>query len=70
MSVISLEPETEQRLAAHARQRGISDADLIHALIEEGLDDLDDTQMAVERLSDPRKPLTNAEAHKAPGLDD
>jgi predicted DNA-binding protein len=44
--------------------------DLVRELIEASLDDLDDIQMAVERLEHPQKPLTGAEARKALGLDD
>ena len=70
MLTVELEPDTEKRVAACARSRGVSQADLIRALIEEGLDDLDDVRMAAERLSQPRQPLTGAEARQALGLED
>jgi predicted DNA-binding protein len=70
MTTITLEPVTEQRIAERARRYGVSEADLIRSLIEEGLDDLDDIQMAVERLNNPLQPLTSAEARQALGLDD
>ena len=70
MPTIILEPVTEQRIAERARRDGISEVDLIRALIEEGLDDLDDAQMAVDRLGNPLHPLTSAEARQALGLED
>jgi predicted DNA-binding protein len=69
MLTIELEPEIERRVAERARTRGMSEADFVRALIEASLDDLDDVQMAVERLERPLPPLTSAEAHKALGLD-
>ena len=63
------EPEIERRVAERARSRGMSEADFVRALIEASLDDLDDVQMAVERLEHPLPPLTGAAAHKALGLD-
>jgi predicted DNA-binding protein len=65
-----LEPETERRIAELARSKGLSEAEFVRSLIESSLDDLDDIQMAVERLDNPRQPLTSAEARKALGLDD
>jgi predicted DNA-binding protein len=64
-----LEPETERRIAELARHRGLSAADFVRTLIESSLDDLDDVQMATERLDDPQQALTSAEARKALGLD-
>jgi predicted DNA-binding protein len=65
-----LEPEIELRIIELARSKGVSEADFARALIEAGLDDLDDIQKAVERLENPLRPLTSAEARKALGLDD
>jgi predicted DNA-binding protein len=70
MPAIILEPATEQRVAERARRNGMSEIDLIRTLIEEGLDDLDDIQMAVDRLSNPLQPLTSAQARQALGLED
>ena len=70
MLTVELEPATEKRLAERAMRRGMSNADLVRTLIEEGLDDLDDIQMATDRLSQPLRPLTGAEARAALGLDD
>jgi predicted DNA-binding protein len=70
MAAIILEPATEQRVAERARRHGVSEVDLIRTLIEEGLDDLDDAQMAAERLNDPLQPLTSAQARQALGLED
>jgi predicted DNA-binding protein len=69
MLALILEPEIERRVAERAKSRSISDADFVRALIEASLDDLDDVQMAVERLDHRLPPLTGAEAHKALGLD-
>jgi predicted DNA-binding protein len=69
MLTIELEPEIERRVAERARNRGMSEADFVRALIEASLDDLDDVQMAAERLEHPLPPLTSAEARKVLGLD-
>ena len=70
MPSIMLEPVTEQRLAERARREGVSEEDLLRALIEDGLDDLDDIQMAVERLNAPLQPLTSIQARARLGLED
>ena len=70
MPAIILEPATEQRIAERARNQGMSEAELIRTLIEDGLDDLDDTQMAVDHLNTPLQPLTSAQARQALGLED
>lgn len=70
MPTITLEPGMEQRIADRAKRDGVSKADLVRTLIEEGLNDLDDTQMAADRLGNPMPPLTNAQARRALGLDD
>ena len=69
MVTLVLEPETERRIAELAKDRGLSEAEFVRTLIESGLDDLDDIQMAAERLEHPLQPLTSAEAGKALGLD-
>lgn len=69
MVTLVLEPETERRIAELAKDRGLSEAEFVRTLIESGLDDLDDIQMATERLESPLQPLTSAEARKALGLD-
>jgi predicted DNA-binding protein len=56
MPAIILEPTTEQRIAERARRHGVSEVDLIRTLIEDGLNDLDDAQMAADRLNDPLQP--------------
>lgn len=70
MPSIMLEPGTEQRVAERARREGVSEEDLLRALIEDGLDDLDDIQMAVERLNTPLQPLTSAQARARLDLED
>jgi predicted DNA-binding protein len=70
MTSITLTPVIEQRLSNSARRKGVSEEELLRALIEDGLDDLDDVQMAAERLDRPLPPLTSAQARQALGLDD
>jgi predicted DNA-binding protein len=69
MVTLVLEPETERRIAELAKSQGLSEADFVRGLIESSLDDLDDIRVAVERLDNPLKPLTSAEARKSLGLD-
>jgi len=47
----------------------MSEAEFVRASIEASLDDLDDVQMAVERLEHPLPPSGSAEARKALGLE-
>ena len=70
MPSIMLEPGIEQRIAERARREGMSEEDLLRALIEDGLDDLDDIQMAVERLNTRLQPLTSAQARARLDLED
>jgi hypothetical protein len=70
MLTISLDTETEARLAERARAKGLSEEAFVRLLIGDGLDDLDDMQMAVDRLGNRLPPLTSAEARQALGLDD
>ena len=67
MPSIILEPGTEQRIAERARREGVSEENLLRALIEDGLDDI---QMAVERLNTPLQPLTSAQARARLDLED
>ena len=69
MPTVELEPETEQRLTECARKQGVSEAALLRLSIEDSLDDLDDIQMATERLSNPMPSLSSAEARVAVDLD-
>ena len=70
MLSVSLPAVIEQRLAELAKSRGVSEGELVRKLIEAGIDDLDDIQMAASRLEH-RQPALNAEqARKALGLDD
>ena len=47
----------------------MSEAALLRLSIEDSLDDLDDIQMATERLSNPMPSLSSAEARVALDLD-
>ncbi len=67
---ILIAPDTEHRIADRARREGRAEADLIRSLIEDGLDELDDLEMALTRLGSPMQPQTSAQARKTPGLDD
>ena len=68
MSVV-LEPTAERRVIEGARSRGISEAEFLRELIEYGLEDLADIQIATERLANPHPSVSSAEARKRLGLD-
>jgi hypothetical protein len=70
MLTVSLDADTERRVAERARASGLSDVDLVRSLIDDGLDDLDDAQMVTDRLANPRVPLTAIQARRALGLED
>jgi hypothetical protein len=70
MLTVSLAPEIEHRISERATMNGVSVDDFLKSLIEAGLDDLDDVQMAADRLSHPLPTLTGDQARKALGLDD
>jgi predicted DNA-binding protein len=70
MISLALNPDIERRLAELAKSRGVSDSDLARELIEASIEDLDDTEMAVNRLENRQPPLTAQQARKALGLDD
>ena len=70
MLTISLDTETEARLAKQARTRGLSEEPFERLLIGDALGDLVDTQMAADRLGNLLQPLTNTQARQALGLDD
>ena len=70
MLTISLDTDTEARLAERARMKGLSEEAFVRLLIGDGLDDLDDIQMATDRLAHRLPPLTSALARQALGLDD
>jgi hypothetical protein len=57
---VVLDSEVEKRIAERARSSGMSETDFLRSLIERSLDELDDVQMAVERLDNPLPPLTSA----------
>lgn len=65
-----LDPSTEQRVAEQAHARGQSEAEFVRALIGDALDDLEDIQMATDRLTNRLPPLSSAQARQALGLDD
>jgi predicted DNA-binding protein len=70
MISVALKPEVEERLAELAKSRGLSESDFAGELIEACIGDLDDIQMAVERLKDRQPTLTAEQARKELGLDD
>jgi predicted DNA-binding protein len=55
MVTLVLEPETERRITELARSQGLSEAEFVRTLIASSLEDLDDIQIAVERLDNPRQ---------------
>jgi predicted DNA-binding protein len=70
MLSVSLPAAIEQRLIELARSRGLSEGELARELIEASIDDLDDAQMAAERLEHRQPALSAEQARKALGLDD
>ena len=70
MLLVSLPAAVEQRLSELAKSRGLSESELARELIEASIEDLDDIEMAVERLKYRQSALTSQEARKALGLDD
>jgi len=70
MLSISLPAAVEERLTELARRRGLSEGELARELIEASIDDLEDIEMAVERLTNRQIPLTTEQARRALGLDD
>jgi predicted DNA-binding protein len=70
MISVSLSPEAELRLTELAKNRGLSEGELARELIEASIEDLDDLQMAVNRLENRQPALTAEQARKALGLDD
>jgi predicted DNA-binding protein len=70
MISVALNPEIKQRLTELAKNRGLSEGDFARELIETGIEDLDDIQMAVGRLENRQPALTAEQARKALGLDD
>jgi predicted DNA-binding protein len=67
---LTLDPSTEQRVAEQAHARGQTEAEFVRALIDEALDDLEDVQMATERLTNRLPSVSSAQARRALGLDD
>ena len=71
---IRLDPDTEARLDALARQTGRSKAFYLRQLVERGLDDLEDCYLAdaaLERVRAGREKVHSAESvRKSLGLDD
>ena len=70
MISVSLSSHTGQRLTELAKNRGLSEAELARELIEASIEDLDDLQMAADRLENRQPALTAEQARKALGLDD
>lgn len=66
MLPVALEPDAERRIAEGARCRGISEAEFLRELIEY---DLEDIQIAAERLENPLPSVTSVEARERLGLD-
>ena len=70
MLSVSLPAAVEQRLSELAKSRGLSESELARELIEASIDDLDDIEMAADRLHRRQPALTAEQARKALGLDD
>jgi predicted DNA-binding protein len=70
MISVALHPDIEQRLTELAKRRGLSEGDFVRELIEACIEDVDDIQMAADRLEDRQPALAAEQARKALGLDD
>jgi predicted DNA-binding protein len=69
MLSIQLDSDLERRLSDLAKRTGQATSDVARELIEQGLEDLEDIEMAVERLEKRQPPLTTEQARKALGLE-
>jgi RHH-type transcriptional regulator, rel operon repressor / antitoxin RelB len=70
MLAIRLDPEVERRLAVIAARTGRSTADHVQEAILSHLEDLEDVQIAEERLGNPGRRWTLDEVERELGLDD
>ncbi|HEX5720458.1 MAG TPA: ribbon-helix-helix protein, CopG family [Thermoanaerobaculia bacterium] len=69
MLAIHIDPETERRLAALAARTGRSPDDHVRDAIRTHLEDLEDLELAKERLQNPAKRWTLEEVERKLGLD-
>lgn len=70
MLTIHLDPEIERRLAAVTARTGRSTADHVQDAILSHLEDLEDLQVAEERLRSPGRRWTMDQVERELGLDD
>jgi len=69
MLSIQLDSDLERRLSNLAKRTGQATSDVARELIEQGLEDLEDIEMAAERLEKRQPSLTTEQARKALGLE-
>ncbi|HEY8885101.1 MAG TPA: ribbon-helix-helix protein, CopG family [Chloroflexota bacterium] len=69
MLSIQLDSDLERRLSNLAKRTGQATSDVARELIEQGLEGLEDIEMAAERLEKRQPPLTTEQARKALGLE-
>jgi RHH-type rel operon transcriptional repressor/antitoxin RelB len=69
MLSIRLDPDTERRLEAVAARTGRSTDDHVRDAILEHIEDIEDFEIAKERLENPAKRWTLEEAEREFGLD-
>ncbi len=68
MLVIQLDPETEERLQRLAKLTGRSESSYAQEAITEFLDDLEDSQIATERLKTTGRSFSAEEVKRELGL--
>lgn len=68
MLAIRLQPELEQRLEALAKKTGRTKTFYAREAIEEHLEDLEDTYIALQRLENPGRIYTSDEVERELGI--
>jgi RHH-type transcriptional regulator, rel operon repressor / antitoxin RelB len=69
MLAVDLPPDIEQRLDLLAQRLGVAPADLVREAILEHMQDLDDAELAAERLMKPVRRWTQTELEQGLDLD-
>ncbi len=70
MIAVELTKEMEEKISQLAKRTGKTATVFIHEAIEEHIAEVEDIQIAMERLKNPGKRISLEEAEKELGLDD